>query len=141
MGCFILVHLVFLDASYLQVVPMLRGVFCLDTVRFYLVVLSFVLLISLVFWSFELNLISIFMLGLSITSSVFCYCCAHALWFWVFYEMSIVPLLILLVVESPYSERYVASWYLLGYVVFTRLPMLLCLFYLSVRGGGFDLRL
>lgn len=43
-----------------------------------------------------------------------------------------MPLLVLLVVESPYSERYVASWYLLGYVVFTSLPMLLCIFYLSL---------
>lgn len=55
--------------------------------------------------------------------------------------MSIVSLLILLVVDSPYSERYVASWYLLGYVVVTSLPMLLCIFYLSELGGGFDIRL
>lgn len=47
----------------------------------------------------------------------------------------------LLVVESPYSERYVASWYLLGYVVFTRLPMLLCIFYLSSVWGVFNMSL
>lgn len=40
-------------------------------------------------------------------------------------------------VESPYSERYVASWYLLGYVVLTRLPMLLCIFYVSLERGRF----
>ena len=51
--------------------------------------------------------------------------------------MSILPLLLLLIIESPYSERYIASWYLLGYVVLTSLPMLLCLFYISLDTGSF----
>lgn len=54
--------------------------------------------------------------------------------------MSILLLLLLLVLESPYSERYIASWYLLGYVVLTSLPMLLCIFYLSLSWGRFNLR-
>lgn len=58
-------------------------------------------------------------------------------WFWVFYELSILSLLVLLVSESPYSERYIARWYLLGYVVLTSLPMLLCLSYLSLAFGRF----
>ncbi len=51
--------------------------------------------------------------------------------------MSILPLLLLLILESPYSERYIASWYLLGYVVLTSLPMLLCIFYVSLIRGSF----
>lgn len=57
-----------------------------------------------------------------------------------FYELSILSLLALLLLESPYSERYVAGWYLLGYVVLTSLPMVLCLFYLSFVSGSFLLR-
>lgn len=54
--------------------------------------------------------------------------------------MSIIFLFILLILESPYSERYVACWYLLGYIVLTRLPMLLCLLFLGKGLGRFDLR-
>ena len=78
-----------------------------------------------------MSFISKIMVALSIFCSLVRFCCVHSLGFWVFYEMSILFLLLLLVIESPYSERYVASWYLLGYVVLTRLPMLLCIFYLS----------
>nr|QDA21731.1 NADH dehydrogenase subunit 4 [Amphimerus sp. JM-2019] len=135
-------HILFLESSLqLRSVGVVwGGVFCFDLVSFYLVLLSVLLGISLLFWSLEMSFISGFMIVLSIFSSLLCYCCVHSVWFWVFYEMSMVPLLVLLVLESPYSERYVASWYLLGYVVFTSLPMLLCLFYLSLESGSFDLR-
>lgn len=116
-------------------------IFCFDSIRFYLVLLSSLLWVSILFWFDGLRFTSGLMIALSIMRSLLCYCCVHSLWFWIFYEMSIVPLLFLLVVESPYSERYIASWYLLGYVVFTRLPMLLCLFYLSLEGGRYDIRL
>jgi len=84
-------------------------IFCFDVVAFYLVLLSCLLWVSLLFWVGEMSRFSYLMIGISVVSSVFCYCCIHALWFWVFYEMSIVPLLVLLVIESPYSERYIAS--------------------------------
>nr|YP_008994157.1 NADH dehydrogenase subunit 4 [Metagonimus yokogawai]AGN12759.1 NADH dehydrogenase subunit 4 [Metagonimus yokogawai] len=115
------------------------SIFSLDLVSYYLVVLSGVLWLSLWFWVGEIGVMGVLMISLSVFSSVLCYCCVHALWFWVFYEMSIVPLLVLLVVDSPYSERYIASWYLLGYVVLTSLPMLLCLFYLAQAMGGFNM--
>lgn len=135
------VHLVWPFSFDLGRRVMVGGVFCFDVVSLYLILLSSFLWLSLWFWGLELRLIGELMIGLSVFSSFLCYCCIHAVWFWVFYEVSIVSLLVLLVVDSPYSERYVASWYLLGYVVVTRLPMLLCLFYLSEVGGGFDVRL
>nr|YP_009261931.1 NADH dehydrogenase subunit 4 [Echinochasmus japonicus]AKL39059.1 NADH dehydrogenase subunit 4 [Echinochasmus japonicus] len=116
------------------------GIFVLDSVGFYLSLLSFFLGVSLLYGLGGLSFISKVMLLVSVFFSVLCYCCIHALWFWVFYEMSILPLLFLLIVESPYSERFIASWYLLGYVVLTSLPMLLCIFYGAALSGGYYLQ-
>lgn len=73
--------------------------------------------------------------------SILCYCCIHSIWFWVFYEVTILCLFFLLVVESPYSERYLAGWYFLGYILVSRLPMLVSIYYLSACSGSFDLRM
>nr|YP_009326178.1 NADH dehydrogenase subunit 4 [Paragonimus ohirai]APD26970.1 NADH dehydrogenase subunit 4 [Paragonimus ohirai] len=124
--------------------PLLGGlsgqVFCFDILSFYLGGLSLILAVSLVFWQSYFSGVSRFMIFLSLVSSLFSYCCVHSLGFWVFYEGAILPLLFLLIRESPYSERYVAAWYLLGYVILTSLPMLLCLFYFSVEAGSFNVR-
>nr|QUL60404.1 NADH dehydrogenase subunit 4 [Echinostomatidae sp. CA-2021] len=118
------------------------GLFIFDSVSFYLSVLSLFLACSLVMvGGSSLSLMSCIMLSVSVVSSVLCYSCINGLGFWVFYEMSILPLLFLLISESPYSERFIASWYLLGYVVVSSLPMLLCIFYLGGVCGGYDFQL
>nr|QBF03689.1 NADH dehydrogenase subunit 4 [Echinostoma sp. JM-2019] len=117
------------------------GGFVFDYVSFYLSILSLFLAGSLIYAGGVLSMVSIFMLGLSVVSSILCYCCVNGLLFWVFYEMSILPLLFLLIVESPYSERFIASWYLLGYVVVSSLPMLLCMLYLGGLNGSYDFQL
>uniref|UniRef100_A0A183B4I9 NADH-ubiquinone oxidoreductase chain 4 n=1 Tax=Echinostoma caproni TaxID=27848 RepID=A0A183B4I9_9TREM len=111
------------------------GVFIFDSVRFYLRILSLFLAVSIIFSRFELNYLS------GVLSSLLCYSCVRGLWFWVFYEMSILPLLLLLIAESPYSERFIASWYLLGYVVVRSLPMLLCILYIGSVCGRYNLQL
>jgi NADH-quinone oxidoreductase subunit M len=116
------------------------GYFCFDTVSLYLTLLSVFLWVSLLFVFGAVSTVSKFFISLSVVCSLISYCSAHSLVFWVFYEVSILALLLLLIVESPYSERYIASWYLLGYVVLTSLPMLLCIFYFSFYWGRFDLR-
>nr|YP_009906241.1 NADH dehydrogenase subunit 4 [Azygia hwangtsiyui]QLH90210.1 NADH dehydrogenase subunit 4 [Azygia hwangtsiyui] len=116
------------------------GVWVVDFVSFVLVLLSLCLWVSLVFF-IKLDSISSVFLFLSVFFSVSCYCSDHSLLFWVYYELSILFLLVLLILESPYPERYLASWYLLGYVVFTSLPMLLCFMYLSFVAGGCGLSL
>nr|QJP05334.1 NADH dehydrogenase subunit 4 [Clonorchis sinensis] len=137
----VVAHVLFLRGLGLGAVGLVfGGVFCFDTISFYLVLLSVLLCVSLFFWWDGISLFSGVMISLSLGFSLLCYCCINALWFWVFYEMSIIPLLVLLVLESPYSERYIASWYFLGYIIFTSLPMLLCFFYLSLCAGSFDLR-
>nr|ATD85498.1 NADH dehydrogenase subunit 4 [Paragonimus heterotremus] len=124
-------------------VPLVGGleglVFCFDVLGFSLGGLSLILGSSLIFWQSCFMGASRFMISFSLCCSLLSYCCVHSLGFWVFYEGAILPLLFLLIRESPYSERYVAAWYLLGYVVLTSLPMLLCLFYLSVEVGSFSL--
>nr|YP_010461006.1 NADH dehydrogenase subunit 4 [Artyfechinostomum malayanum]UUF68159.1 NADH dehydrogenase subunit 4 [Artyfechinostomum malayanum] len=117
------------------------GLFTFDGVSFYLGVLSIFLSLSLVFSSGVMSSISLGMLGLSVISSILCYCCVNGLWFWIFYEMSILPLLFLLIAESPYSERFIASWYLLGYVVVSSLPMLLCILYVGGIEGSYNFQL
>nr|QHI41706.1 NADH dehydrogenase subunit 4 [Echinostoma revolutum] len=117
------------------------SIFVFDSVSFYLGVLSLFLAGSIIFSSMELNYFSVIMLSLSVFSSVLCYSCINGLWFWVFYEMSILPLLLLLIAESPYSERFIASWYLLGYVVVSSLPMLLCILYIGGVCGSYDFQL
>nr|YP_009650988.1 NADH dehydrogenase subunit 4 [Uvitellina sp. SSS-2019]QCY72814.1 NADH dehydrogenase subunit 4 [Uvitellina sp. SSS-2019] len=117
------------------------GVFVFDVISFYLCFLSGFLFFSLCCVFGSMSRVSLFFVSLSVFSSFLCYCCVDGFWFWFFYEASILFLLLLLVLESPYSERFVATWYLFGYVVFTSLPMLLLIFYLSSLFGTFDLQL
>lgn len=127
--------------SCLEAGPGFGGIFCVDFVAYCLSLLSFLIGVSLLFWCWHLNRFSRALLFLRVFFSVLCYCCFHSLWFWVFYELRIVTLLVLLATESPYSERYVALWYLVGYVVLGSLPMLVSLLFLSSVKGSFDFRL
>lgn len=113
--------------------------FFLDSVGISFSLLSILLFFSLLMCS-GLNWgYSFIFLGGSVIFSILCYTSAHVFLFWGFYELSILFLLLLLVVDSPYSERFIASWYLLGYVVFTRLPMFLCILYVSLSTGSYNL--
>lgn len=42
-----------------------------------------------------------------------------------------LPLLYLIFCDSPYSERFIAGWYFAVYLLFTSLPLILILLYLS----------
>nr|UFJ44422.1 NADH dehydrogenase subunit 4 [Glypthelmins sp. LW2G] len=126
----------FFVLGYGEAVSVNRFFWC-DSVSFYLTLLSVILWLSLIFFVGQLSNSGVFMVSSSVLFSILSYSCVNAFFFWVFYEMSILSLLLLLVVESPYSERYVASWYLMGYVVITSLPMLISLFYFSITSGSF----
>nr|YP_009938507.1 NADH dehydrogenase subunit 4 [Prosthogonimus cuneatus]QNU39791.1 NADH dehydrogenase subunit 4 [Prosthogonimus cuneatus] len=113
--------------------------YCFDSVGLYLVFLTFVILVSVLFLKPWFGAGSFYVLVVSQIFSIFCYLCCHALFFWIFYEMSLVPLLYLLIKDSPYSERYTAFWYFLGYIVFCSLPMFLVVLFFSKGFGGFSL--
>lgn len=88
--------------------PYFKG-FCFDIVRFYLRALTIVLALSLFFWGSYFSFVGKISIFLSLVCSLLSYRCIKSLGFWVFYEGSILPLLFLLILESPYSERYIAS--------------------------------
>nr|WCL38744.1 NADH dehydrogenase subunit 4 [Caryophyllaeus brachycollis] len=103
-----------------------------DSLSFFLTLLVLVLGIAAVF--FNNNVLSRETQGylfMSLSFSVLCFCVNHAILFWCFYELSMLPLLYLIFRDSPYSERYLAGWYFSGYLLITSLPLLLILFYLS----------
>nr|YP_011003938.1 NADH dehydrogenase subunit 4 [Dactylogyrus simplex]WPS93116.1 NADH dehydrogenase subunit 4 [Dactylogyrus simplex] len=78
-----------------------------------------------------------FCLLVSVASSIICFSSNHLLVFWVGYELSIIPLLLCLFISSPYSERFLAGWYLLTYVLLTGAPLLLSLMVLGSNSGSY----
>nr|QZZ81259.1 NADH dehydrogenase subunit 4 [Prosthogonimus pellucidus] len=112
--------------------------YCFDFVGLYLVVLTYIIFVCVLFLKPWIGLDSFIILVCSLFFSVFCYICCHALFFWIFYEMSIIPLLFLLIKDSPYSERYTAFWYFLGYIIFCSLPMFLVVLIFSKEFGSFS---
>uniref|UniRef100_A0AAU7N5E7 NADH-ubiquinone oxidoreductase chain 4 n=1 Tax=Dollfustrema vaneyi TaxID=438518 RepID=A0AAU7N5E7_9TREM len=110
-----------------------------DFVGLCLSLISLILFVSLTCWSGSVSPRCLVFLIFSVLVSIVCYLSFNMFLFWFCYEMSILPLLYLLVVESPYSERFVASWYLGGYIILTSVPMLLSILYLSTGSGGFCL--
>lgn len=111
----------------------IRNYLIFDSISFYLILL--ILLLGLysqlsfsVFLSFDVR----FFLFLSLLFRVMCFCINHAVIFWCFYELSMLPLLYLIFKESPYSERFLAGWYFSCYLLITSLPLILLLLYLSI---------
>nr|YP_010499312.1 NADH dehydrogenase subunit 4 [Nippotaenia mogurndae]UWT58589.1 NADH dehydrogenase subunit 4 [Nippotaenia mogurndae] len=104
----------------------------LDNVSFYLIILVVCLGLysQLCFSSYLTDSSKIFIL-LSLSFSICCFCTTHAILFWCFYELSMLPLLFLIFKDSPYSERFIAGWYFAAYLLVTSLPLLLILMYLS----------
>nr|AFD18184.1 NADH dehydrogenase subunit 4 [Polylabroides guangdongensis] len=69
-----------------------------------------------------------FLIG-SCIFSVYCFCINNFLLFWVSYELSIIFLLFLIYSDSPYTDRFLAGWYLFAYSFLCGLPLLVLLFY------------
>lgn len=88
---------------------LIKKFFCLDSIRFYLRLLSIAIWFIVLFYVKCLSSLTVVAVSFSVFFSILSYCCVHALLFWFFYEMSILCLLFLLILESPYSERYIAS--------------------------------
>nr|YP_010372300.1 NADH dehydrogenase subunit 4 [Capsala martinieri]UOX29720.1 NADH dehydrogenase subunit 4 [Capsala martinieri] len=103
----------------------------------------FLSLIPVIFFSFFYSTIyhsshfRCIALCFSMFSSILCFNINNSVLFWIFYELSILPLLLLLYVDSPYSERFLAVWYLLGYIMVTSLPMLWVIVNFSLSSNSF----
>lgn len=115
-----------------------NGLFIFDSICFYLVMLVVFLGVyrQLMFYnllSVSVRIFLFFSLGFTVLS----FCIKHSILFWCSYELSMLPLLYLIFSESPYSERFLAGWYFCGYLLSTRLPLVLILLYLSSVEGSF----
>nr|YP_010121350.1 NADH dehydrogenase subunit 4 [Scutogyrus longicornis]QRC77979.1 NADH dehydrogenase subunit 4 [Scutogyrus longicornis] len=71
--------------------------------------------------------------------SVICFLSNNTMVFWVSYELAIISLVFCILAGSPYSERFLAFWYLVGYVGSTSVPLLLCILYVNFLGGSTSL--
>nr|YP_009414358.1 NADH dehydrogenase subunit 4 [Dactylogyrus lamellatus]ALP29098.1 NADH dehydrogenase subunit 4 [Dactylogyrus lamellatus] len=112
--------------------------FIIDAFSINLALISLVfMLVYFVLCHSTLGNLEILCLFCSIFSSIVCFFCNNILLFWVSYELTILPLLICLYVSSPYSERFLAGWYLLFYVLVTSLPLLILFFYNSFVNSSF----
>nr|YP_010350549.1 NADH dehydrogenase subunit 4 [Capsala katsuwoni]UOK11873.1 NADH dehydrogenase subunit 4 [Capsala katsuwoni] len=130
--------LLFISIYFLQDYFFCNDYWCVNP---FTVFLSFipVIFFSIFVNSYPGSKVSQLMLFLSMFCSVVCFNLNNTLLFWIFYELSILPLLLLLYIDSPYSERFLAIWYLLGYVMVTSLPMLWVLIYLSLLNNSFTI--
>nr|UFQ88630.1 NADH dehydrogenase subunit 4 [Anthocephalum sp. LRP 10372] len=108
----------------------------LDSLSFYLITLVFLLgFMSLSSVGSSFSVSTKFFLFLSLLFSCLCFCVNHAVLFWCFYELSMLPLLYLIFKDSPYSERFIAGWYFTVYLLITSLPLILTLLYLGSANG------
>nr|UKQ56142.1 NADH dehydrogenase subunit 4 [Gyrodactylus sp. FZ-2021] len=83
----------------------------------------------LLFFYLNLSYVNIVLIFLSCIFSFLCFFCSSYILFFIFYECSIIFLLFSLFLGSPYSERSLAGWYFLGYLMFGGIPLLLlCIF-------------
>nr|AFD18240.1 NADH dehydrogenase subunit 4 [Pseudorhabdosynochus yangjiangensis] len=106
-----------------------------DYSSLYLSLISLIYLLLFVYFLFNESLVVAACLTISVLSSLFCFFTNNIVIFWLFYELSILTLLYLILFWSPYSDRYNAAWYLIGYIGATSLPMLL-LFYIFYFYNG-----
>nr|YP_007476441.1 NADH dehydrogenase subunit 4 [Echinococcus equinus]BAM84078.1 NADH dehydrogenase subunit 4 [Echinococcus equinus] len=126
------------DCCWLVSDKVFSSLFVFDSISFYLIVLVLILgLYSQVMFFGLLTVRVRFFLIVSMVFAVVCFCVNHSVLFWCVYELSMFPLLYLIFSESPYSERFLASWYFSGYLLSTSLPLILILLYLSYVNGSF----
>nr|YP_003434407.1 NADH dehydrogenase subunit 4 [Taenia pisiformis]ADC52489.1 NADH dehydrogenase subunit 4 [Taenia pisiformis]QQY84926.1 NADH dehydrogenase subunit 4 [Taenia pisiformis] len=115
-----------------------NGFFIFDSISFYLIVLVLFLGLysQVIFYSMLSNSVRVYLI-LSLGFTTLSFCINHCIIFWCFYELSMLPLLYLIFKESPYSERFLAGWYFMGYLLSTSLPLVLLLLYFSYINDSF----
>ena len=116
------------------------GVLVFDSLSFYFLVLVIMLgLYSQVSFIVDIERHSRLFLVTRLLFRCASFVVDHAVLFWCFYELSMLPLLFLIFRQSPYSERFLAGWYFACYLVVTSLPLILILIYIGLIKGNFFL--
>nr|WRY68998.1 NADH dehydrogenase subunit 4 [Cichlidogyrus tilapiae] len=103
------------------------------------VTLSFIcllfMMVFLVFCHRFMSKLEWLLICVSAFFSTICFLSNDTMVFWVSYEIAIISLVYCILIGSPYSERFLAFWYLVGYVCCTSLPLLVCIMYVNSLGN------
>lgn len=111
----------------------LSQIFIFDSLSFYFLILVIILGVYRQFlFVIDLDTSTRWFLLMSLVFSCFSFIINHSILFWCCYELSMLPLLYLIFKRSPYSERFLAGWYFCCYIVVTRLPLVLIIYYLRL---------
>nr|AFD18231.1 NADH dehydrogenase subunit 4 [Neomazocraes dorosomatis] len=113
--------------------------FMLDSVGFFLSFLVFFIAGIILFNFYYNSSLNLFLLLFCCFVTILTFFCVHSLGFWFFYETSILLILFLIFKDSPYSDRFMAGWYLLFYSLFSGVPMLVVILYISYLNNTFFL--
>nr|YP_010155311.1 NADH dehydrogenase subunit 4 [Heterobothrium okamotoi]QQX28225.1 NADH dehydrogenase subunit 4 [Heterobothrium okamotoi] len=103
--------------------------FFVDNLSYYMCLLVIIIAFIVLIGFSHININNLILLVLSCLCAIGCFCSWHCISFWVFYELSIISILFLVYMDSPYSDRYIAGWYFSCYMLFCGLPMLMVLVY------------
>nr|AJZ76842.1 NADH dehydrogenase subunit 4 [Schistosoma japonicum]ALV84558.1 NADH dehydrogenase subunit 4 [Schistosoma japonicum]ALV84726.1 NADH dehydrogenase subunit 4 [Schistosoma japonicum]ALV84774.1 NADH dehydrogenase subunit 4 [Schistosoma japonicum]ALV84798.1 NADH dehydrogenase subunit 4 [Schistosoma japonicum] len=109
------------------------GLVIIDTLSCLMIFLTSI--IWLVLWLVGSKDIVLF---ISVFSAMITYVVSNSLVFWFFYELSIISALYMLIVGSPYPERYISSWYFGGYILLSSVPLLLGICFIGLNSGSFN---
>nr|UJH93384.1 NADH dehydrogenase subunit 4 [Neoheterobothrium hirame] len=109
-----------------------------DNVSYTLCLLVLVIIYLVLLQLVNNNKINNSLLTLSCVFAALCFCSLNSIVFWVCYELSIICILFLLYTDSPYSDRYMAGWYLTAYAFFGGVPMLAIIVYNGIIEGSFN---
>lgn len=126
-------------ASFLKCgFSILTSLFLFDSLSFYFLLLVIFLGVytKFIFYKNFTSTVRVF-LSISLVFRCVRFFLNHAILFWCCYELSMLPLLYLIFLESPYSERFLAGWYFSCYLIITRLPLVLILLYIGLIENRF----
>nr|QUB07041.1 NADH dehydrogenase subunit 4 [Thlaspida biramosa] len=133
---FYMMFLFLINTSFLNYYSLISGSFGIDGLSYYLIVLS-IWISSLMFmasWKFyyDYNYCNIFsfVILLLLLSLLITFSSMNLFLFYIFFEVSLIPLLLLIIGWGYQPERMMAGIYMLFYTLFFSFPMMLGLFFL-----------
>nr|YP_011011075.1 NADH dehydrogenase subunit 4 [Cymoninus sechellensis]WPW49243.1 NADH dehydrogenase subunit 4 [Cymoninus sechellensis] len=108
--------------------------FGFDMMSYWMIILTFWIIFLMMIASFNMKMMKnefLFILILLTLFLLLSFSCMSLFKFYLFFESSMIPTLILIFGWGYQPERLTAGFYLLFYTLFASLPMLLCIFYIN----------
>uniref|UniRef100_UPI0030E28765 NADH dehydrogenase subunit 4 n=1 Tax=Chauliops quaternaria TaxID=2936723 RepID=UPI0030E28765 len=112
-----------------------------DMVSYWMILLTLWIIFLMVLASYKIKLtisnsMFLFILFTLTLFLVLSFSCSSLFMFYIWFESSMVPTLILIFGWGYQPERLLAGFYLIFYTLFASLPMLLCIFYIKGINNG-----